>query len=91
MDCKHPQVGPGNQDMSTAKALRSDHPEVVMFGRRCLGESAGLYVKAKAFADAGNDEMAIKVRKYRARANGVLPYRGEKVLSKVHTFTSLPV
>jgi len=63
VDCKHPQVGPGNQDMSTAKALRSDHPEVVMFGRRCLGESAGLYVKAKAFEDAGNDQMAIKARR----------------------------
>ena len=32
-----------------------------MFGRRCLGDAAGLYDKAKAFADAGNDEMAVKV------------------------------
>lgn len=59
------QVGPGNNDMDTARALQSDHPEVVMFGRRCLGDAAGLYAKAKTFADAGNDEMAVKVRAVR--------------------------
>lgn len=59
------QVGPGNNDMDTARALRSDHPEVVMFGRRRLGDAAGLYAKAKAFADAWNDEMAVKVRAQR--------------------------
>lgn len=56
-----PQVGPGNNDMDTARALQSDHPEVVMFSRRCLGDAAGLYAKAKALADAGNDQMAVKV------------------------------
>eukprot|EP00752_Nemacystus_decipiens_P002040 g1955.t1 len=54
-------LGPGNNDMDTARALQSDHPEVVMFGRRCLGDAARLYAKAKAFADAGNDPMAVKV------------------------------
>lgn len=58
-----PQVAPGNNDMDTARALQSDHPEVVMFGRRCLGDAAGLYAKAKALADAGNDQMAVKVRR----------------------------
>ncbi|CAN0258087.1 unnamed protein product, partial [Hapterophycus canaliculatus] len=54
-------VGPGNADMEIARRLRSDHPEVVMFGRRCLGDAEGLFAKAKAFADAGDDNMAVKV------------------------------
>lgn len=55
------QVGPGNADMDIARGLRSDHPEVVMYSRRCLGDAEGLLAKAKAFADAGDDSMAVKV------------------------------
>lgn len=55
------KVGPGNHDMDTARALQSDHPEVVMFGRRCLGDAASLYARAKALADTGDDRVAVKV------------------------------
>lgn len=55
------QVGPGNIDLGIAKTLQSDHPEVVMFGRRCLGNAEGLYAKAKELADAGDDVRAVKV------------------------------
>lgn len=51
--------------MDIARNLRSDHPEVVMFGRRCLGDAESLFTKAKAFADAGDDSMAVKVRQRR--------------------------
>ncbi|CAB1107980.1 unnamed protein product [Ectocarpus sp. CCAP 1310/34] len=54
-------VGPGNIDLGIAKTLQSDHPEVVMFGRRCLGNAEGLYAKAKELADAGDDVRAVKV------------------------------
>ncbi|CAM9192704.1 unnamed protein product, partial [Pylaiella littoralis] len=54
-------VGPGNDDMDTARALQSDHPEVLMFRRRCLGDAEALYAKAKALADAGDDAAAVKV------------------------------
>lgn len=53
--------------MDTARTLQSDHPEVTMYGRRCLGDAAGLFDKAKAFAEADNDQMAIKVRKAKSR------------------------
>ncbi|CAN0475982.1 unnamed protein product, partial [Ectocarpus sp. 12 AP-2014] len=54
-------VGPGNIDLGIAKTLQSDHPEVVMFGRRCLGNAEGLYARAKELADAGDDVRAVKV------------------------------
>lgn len=49
--------------MDTARALQSDHPEVLMFRRRCLGDAEALYAKAKALADAGDDAAAVKVGK----------------------------
>lgn len=57
------QVGPGNTDMDKAAKLCADHPEVLMFRRRCFGDAEVLYSKAKALAKAGKDQMAIKARK----------------------------
>lgn len=47
--------------MATARELWPDHPEVLMFQRRCLGAAEELFAKAKAMADAGDDKMAVKV------------------------------
>lgn len=52
----------GNADMETARALCPNHPEVLMFRSRCLGDAQGLYAKANELAEAGDDRKAIKVR-----------------------------
>lgn len=48
--------------METAKGLWADHPEVIMYQRRCLGDAESLYAKAKALTDAGDDKTALAVR-----------------------------
>lgn len=53
--------------METAKGLWADHPEVLMYQRRCLGDAEGLYAKAKALADAGDDREALKVTSYSSK------------------------
>ena len=48
--------------MRTAGALDPDHPEFLMFQRLCLWGVEALFAKAQASADAGDYQMAIKVR-----------------------------
>lgn len=47
--------------MAKAQELCHDHPEVLMFQRRCLGAAENTFAKARARVDAGDDQMALKV------------------------------
>ncbi|CAM9154920.1 unnamed protein product, partial [Sphacelaria rigidula] len=51
----------GNADMSKARELCPDHPEVVIYHKRCLGAAEELFAKATATADAGDDRAAVKL------------------------------
>lgn len=63
----------GNADMSKARELCPDHPEVVIYHKRCLGAAEELFAKATATADAGDDRAAVKVLFFREDSFGQVP------------------